>query len=106
MGEMMSVQLMQRLRVELTSVALNEALVVGLLRHVPDVVEQVRLVSLQLLLLVNVIHGVQLLKFSYLVLENITCFQINVRSVTINQNILKHSNTTHFSEKEDTELWC
>ena len=62
-GEMMSVQLLERLRVELASVALNEALVVGLLCHVPDIVEQVGLVGLQLLLLVNVVHSVQLLKF-------------------------------------------
>ena len=65
-GEMMSVQLLERLRVELASVALNEALVVGLLGHVPDIVEQVGLVGLQLLLLVDVVHGVQFLKLSYL----------------------------------------
>ena len=60
--EMMGVQLVERLRVELASVALNEALVVGLVRHVQDIVEQVGLVGLQLLLLVDVVHGVQFLK--------------------------------------------
>ena len=64
--EMMSVQLLERLRVELASVALDEALVVGLVRHVQDIVEQVGLVGLQLLLLVDVVHGVQFLKLSYL----------------------------------------
>ena len=66
--EMMGVQLVERLRVELASVALNEALVVGLVRHVQDIVEQVGLVGLQLLLLVDVVHGVQFLKLSYLLL--------------------------------------
>ena len=58
MREMMSVQLLERLGIELASVALNEALVVGLVRHVQDIVEQVGLVGLQLLLLVDVVHGV------------------------------------------------
>ena len=69
MREMMSVQLLERLGVELTSVALNEALVVGLLCHVPDIVEEVGLVGLELLLLVDVVHGVQLLKLQYLLLN-------------------------------------
>ena len=67
----MSVQLLQLLRVELASVALYEALVVGLVRHVPDIVEEVGLVGLELLLLVDVVHGVQLLQSQYLLLKTI-----------------------------------
>ena len=79
---------MERLRVELTSVALNEALVVRLLRHVPDIVEQLGLLGLlglSLLLLVDIVHGVQLLK-----LQHLTIYQINFVIVIINQNIFKH----------------
>ena len=65
----MGVQLLQLLRVELPSVALYEALVVGLVGHVPDIVEEVGLVRLELLLLVDVVHGVQLLKLQYLLLN-------------------------------------
>ena len=75
MGEMMSVQLMQLLRVELTSVALDEALVVGLVGDVPDIVEQVGLVGLQLLLLADIVHGVQLLKLTIFIVEDCLLFE-------------------------------
>ena len=77
--EMMGVQLVERLRVQLTSVALDEALVVGLLvGHCPDVVE----------LLVDVVHGVQLLELKYsLIYGNIICFLINLFVIII-QNII------------------
>ena len=78
-GEMMGVQLVERLRVQLASVALDEALVVGLLvGHCPDVVE----------LLVDVVHGVQLLEFEYSLIDgNIICILINLLVIII-QNII------------------
>ena len=75
MGEMMSVQLVQLLRVELTSVALDEALIVGLVGDVPDIVEQVGLVGLQLLLLADIVHGVQLLKLTIFIVEDCLLFE-------------------------------
>ena len=75
MGEMMSVQLMQLLRVELTPVALDEALIVGLVGDVPDIVEQVGLVGLQLLLLADIVHGVQLLKLTIFIVEDCLLFE-------------------------------
>ena len=66
---MVSVQLMVELWIHLlTSVALNQALVVGLVSGdcgVPDVLQQVRLVRLELLLLLDVINTVQFLKYKY-----------------------------------------
>ena len=57
--EMMSVQLVMMLGVDLTSVALDEGLVVGLVWVVvPDVLQEVRLVGLELLLLLDVINTV------------------------------------------------
>ena len=57
--EMMSVQLVMMLGVHLTSVALDEGLVVGLVWVVvPDVLQEVRLVGLELLLLLDVINTV------------------------------------------------
>ena len=75
MGEMMSVQLVQLLRVELTPVALDEALIVGLVGDVPDIVEQVGLVGLQLLLLADIVHGVQLLKLTIFIVEDCLLFE-------------------------------
>ena len=57
--EMMSVQLVMMIGVDLTSVALDEGLVVGLVWVVvPDVLQEVRLVGLELLLLLDVINTV------------------------------------------------
>ena len=56
---MMSVQLVMMIGVDLTSVALDEGLVVGLVWVVvPDVLQEVRLVGLELLLLLDVINTV------------------------------------------------